>query len=107
MTIFDRTQSFALVVGTRGFFNSGLVREVREGAINAIESAGHAVVVLPESATPNGAVESLAQGQVDRLAHGQLSRRHAVTGRWQKVDPEPIPGSIPAQPTTASVDRVG
>ena len=46
-------------MGTRDFFNAGLVRDVRNQLLAGLEKRGFGYYILPESATPNGAVETL------------------------------------------------
>jgi L-fucose isomerase-like protein len=60
MKMIDKKLSLGVIVGTRGFFNAELVAGVRRSLLLQIEKAGYEAVVLPEDATPNGAVESLA-----------------------------------------------
>ena len=60
MNIFERKIKLGVIVGTRGFFNPKLVSGVRKSLIGQVGKAGFEAVILPEDATPNGAVESLA-----------------------------------------------
>jgi L-fucose isomerase-like protein len=59
-----RKPIFGLIVGTRGFFNPALAKEGRKQLIAKLESCGYDYVIPPEDATPNGAVETLADAQV-------------------------------------------
>ena len=60
MTIFEKKIKLGVIVGTRGFFSSELISGVRRDLLAQIEKAGFEAVILPEDATPNGAVETLA-----------------------------------------------
>ncbi len=51
--------TFGLIIGTRGFFNSKLAQEGRKDLITLLEKSGYDYVILDESATPTGAVETL------------------------------------------------
>ena len=55
--------TFGLIVGTRGFFNSQLAREGRKQLEEKLNSLGFEYVIPPENATPNGAIESLADAR--------------------------------------------
>jgi L-fucose isomerase-like protein len=48
-----------VIVGTRGFFNPALAGEGRRQLLGKLDAMGQEYVVLPESATPTGAVEAL------------------------------------------------
>ena len=54
--------SFAVLVGTRGCFSAELARSGREQLLAQITKLGHRAVILPADATPNGAVETIAEG---------------------------------------------
>jgi len=54
---------FGLVVGTRGFFNPALATEGRKSFLAKLDSLGYKVVILPENATRNGAVETAADAR--------------------------------------------
>ena len=49
-----------VIVGTREIFSGKLVEGVRKSLLDQIEKAGFEAVILPEDATPNGAVETIA-----------------------------------------------
>ena len=53
--------SFALYFGTRGFFPSSLIKGAREELPAVLKELGHETVMLEESATPHGAVETRAR----------------------------------------------
>lgn len=49
---------FGVIVGSRGFFNPKLAAEGRQSLLTQLETLGYEAVVMPEDATPNGAVET-------------------------------------------------
>ena len=55
--------SFALYFGTRGFFPSSLIKGAREELPAVLKELGHETVMLEESATPHGAVETVREGE--------------------------------------------
>jgi len=59
MRLIEKQITFGLIVGTRGFFNPKLAQEGRRQLVKKLQSLGYASVILPEKATPNGAIESL------------------------------------------------
>ena len=59
MYMFQKKMKMGVIVGTRGIFNAQLVKDVRRCLLDQIRKAGFDPVILPESATPNGAVETL------------------------------------------------
>jgi len=52
-------QTFAIMVGTRGFFNPKLATEGRKKLMAKLEKMGFKAVILPENATPTGAIETI------------------------------------------------
>lgn len=54
--------TFAILVGTRGCFSADLARSGRAQLLAQIEKLGHRTIILPADATPNGAVETIADG---------------------------------------------
>ncbi|RKZ71466.1 MAG: hypothetical protein DRQ57_18645 [Gammaproteobacteria bacterium] len=56
--------SFALYFGTRDIFPDALVRDARKEVSGVLEKLGHSVLMMDESATPFGAVETPAHGKV-------------------------------------------
>lgn len=56
--------TFALFFGNRGFFPSSLIAEARSELQQVLHEAGHAVLMLDESATRFGAVETAREGEV-------------------------------------------
>jgi len=63
MNIILKKLSFGLIVGTRGFFNPKLAQEGRKQLLKKLDSLGYSYVIPPENATPNGAIETLADAQ--------------------------------------------
>lgn len=57
----QRSVSFGLIVGTRGFFNPALAAEGRKAFLARLDALGYSVVIPPENATRNGAVETAAE----------------------------------------------
>jgi L-fucose isomerase-like protein len=55
--------TFALFFGTRGFFPSSLIKGAREELPAVLRKLGHGTLVLEESATPHGAVETVREGE--------------------------------------------
>ncbi|MFO7535279.1 MAG: fucose isomerase [Kiritimatiellia bacterium] len=55
--------TFGVIVSTRGFFPASLAREGRRQVLEKLKKQGYEAVLLPESATPNGAVETLADAE--------------------------------------------
>jgi L-fucose isomerase-like protein len=58
MRIMEKTPTFGLIVGTRGFFNSELAVGVRAKLLSILEEDGYNYVITPEDATPCGAIET-------------------------------------------------
>ena len=56
--------TFALYFGNRGFFPESLIASAREEVRAAVEALGHKTLLLEESATRYGAVETAAEGRV-------------------------------------------
>ncbi|HEC02548.1 MAG TPA: fucose isomerase, partial [Phycisphaerales bacterium] len=63
MNIVNKTLTFGLIVGTRGFFNPKLADEGRKQLLAKLDSLGYSHVILPEDATAYGAVETLADAR--------------------------------------------
>jgi L-fucose isomerase-like protein len=57
------TLTFGLIVGTRGCFSADLARQGRKQLLEQIKKAGHKAVLLPQDATPTGAVETVADAR--------------------------------------------
>jgi len=63
MNITNKTLTFGLIVGTRGFFNPRLADEGRRQLLAKLESLGYSRVILPESETAHGAIETLVDAR--------------------------------------------
>jgi L-fucose isomerase-like protein len=63
MSILNRKVTFGVIVGTRGFFNPKLAQEGRKQLLARLKTLGHAHVILPQTATAHGAVETLADAK--------------------------------------------
>lgn len=55
--------TFGLIVGTRGVFSSELARSGRKQLLSQLKSLGHRSVILPQDATPSGAVETVTDAR--------------------------------------------
>ena len=55
---------FALFFGNRGLFPASMMSAARQELHEVLSAAGHPVLMLDESATRFGAVETLQEGQV-------------------------------------------
>lgn len=60
MKIIEKKTAFGVLLGTRGFFNPMLVAEQREKILAKLKAMDYEAVIMDESATPNGAVETLS-----------------------------------------------
>ena len=69
----QKTMTYGVVVGNRGFFPDSLAKTGREEIITAIESAGAKAIVLTAQESKFGAVETFAEAQ--RCA--ELFKKHA------------------------------
>jgi L-fucose isomerase-like protein len=63
MSIMDRKTTFGVIVGTRGFFNPKLASEARKILLAKLEKLGYLYVIPDANATPNGAIETLADAR--------------------------------------------
>lgn len=62
--------TFGVIVGTRGFFNPELAGEGRKRLLSVLDQEGYNYIILPEDATPTGAVETYEDVQkCARLFH--------------------------------------
>ncbi|MFN8376610.1 MAG: fucose isomerase [Anaerolineae bacterium] len=68
----SRPVTLAVIVGNRGFFPHWLAGEGRKTILDVLAQAGIKVIITPENATNNGAIESLAEA---RLC-AELFRQH-------------------------------
>jgi L-fucose isomerase-like protein len=64
MKIMEKKSTFGLIVATRGFFNPQLAAEGRKQLLAKLDELGYNYVIPPEDATPNGAIESLADAKL-------------------------------------------
>ena len=55
---------FAIFLGSRGFFPSSLIIDARVEMAKVLKGLGHEILMLDESATSNGAVETPAEGKI-------------------------------------------
>lgn len=74
----DRDVTFGLIVGTRGFFSAKLATEGRRQLVAKLKKLGYKSVILPEDATPTGAVETLEDAR--RCAALFNERRDEING---------------------------
>ncbi|UCC64742.1 MAG: fucose isomerase [Anaerolineae bacterium] len=58
MRIIEKTPTFGLIVGTRGFFNAELAVDVRARLLATLEKKGYDYVITSEEVTPCGAIET-------------------------------------------------
>jgi L-fucose isomerase-like protein len=68
-----RNATFGIIIATRGFFNADLARNGRKEILDMVSALGFDAVILPENATPTGAVE----GYDDALKCAKLFRENA------------------------------
>jgi L-fucose isomerase-like protein len=59
MRITEKKITFGVIVGTRGFFNAALAADGRRDLLAKLDQLGYGYIVLPEDATPTGAVETI------------------------------------------------
>ncbi len=59
----NQKSTFALFFGNRGFFPAAIIAEAREELPRVLKSWGHEVIMLEESATRYGAVETREEGE--------------------------------------------
>jgi L-fucose isomerase-like protein len=63
MSISDKRVTFGVIVGSRGFFSPALAAEGRQKLLSLLQEKGFQAVITEEKATPNGAIESLADAR--------------------------------------------
>lgn len=56
--------TFALYFGNRGFFPASLLESARNEMIEVMKKLGHDYIILDAAATRNGAVETVAEGEI-------------------------------------------
>ncbi len=54
----QKTSCFGLIVATRGFFNAQLAAGARDVLLSVMEQLGYDYVIVPQDATPCGAIET-------------------------------------------------
>ena len=64
MRIMGKKPTFGLIVATRGFFNPQLAAEGRKQLLAKLDELGYEYIIPPEDATPNGAIETLADARI-------------------------------------------
>jgi len=64
MRIVEKRSCFALIVGTRGFFNADLAVGVRAKLLEIMDANGYDYVITAKDATPSGAIESRAHAKL-------------------------------------------
>jgi L-fucose isomerase-like protein len=60
MNFLKKKITFGLIIGTRGIFNPKLAQQGRKEILKKLEALGYASLILPENATPYGAIETPA-----------------------------------------------
>ena len=70
----QRTMTYGVVVGNRGFFPDHLAKSGREEMIAAVEAAGAKAVVLGPEDSKHGAVETYAEA----ACCAELFKKHAA-----------------------------
>ena len=60
----QRTMTFGIVVGNRGFFPGHLAKSGRDEIISVLEAAGAKAIVLSPEESRHGAVETYAESQL-------------------------------------------
>ncbi len=73
MRVAQKTMTFGVVVGTRGFFNPDHARNARKQIIAKLDQLGYGCIILPAEATEHGAVETIA----DATKCAAFFRQHA------------------------------
>jgi L-fucose isomerase-like protein len=56
--------TFGVIVSTRGFFPASLAVQGRKDILSKLDQLGYCAVIPPEDATPNGAIETLADAKI-------------------------------------------
>jgi len=70
--------TFGIIIGTRGFFNAELARQGRKDLLALLDRLGYGHVILDESATPTGSVETLADAR--KVAELFIEKRNEIDG---------------------------
>lgn len=66
--------TFAVIIGTRAYFNSALAKDVRATLLSTLDGIGYRYIILPEDATPTGS--SSIETRDDGLLCAELFRQH-------------------------------
>lgn len=74
----DRTMTFGVLIGTRGFFNAELAKQGRKDMIALLDKLGFGYVILDESATPTGCIETVADAA--KAADLFIEKRKEIDG---------------------------
>jgi L-fucose isomerase-like protein len=64
MNRLEKNTTFGVIVATRGIFSPVLAQEGRKQLLAKLDSLGYHYVIPPETATPNGAIETFADAKV-------------------------------------------
>ena len=73
-----KQQVFGVIVGTRGFFNPQLAGDGRKKLLAKLEKMGFKPVILPENATPTGAIETIEDAR--KCARLFNEKRYEIDG---------------------------
>ncbi|MGB8225395.1 MAG: hypothetical protein WCE45_00815, partial [Sedimentisphaerales bacterium] len=63
MKIMQKKITFGLIVATRNIFNAQLAKDGRKQLLKVLDKLGFDYIITPESATPNGAIETLSDAK--------------------------------------------
>ena len=63
---------FGVIIGTRNYFNSDLAKDVRKSLLETLTKAGHTYIILDESQTATGSIET----REDDIKCARLFREH-------------------------------
>ena len=72
----DNPVTLGVIVGNRGFFPDHLCATGRRQIVALLEKEGIHIVITPEEATNNGAVETLAEARLCADLFSRAPRRH-------------------------------
>lgn len=78
MNIVDKKITFGLIVGTRGLFNSELAKQGRKDLLSLLDKLDYGYVILDESETPTGSVETIDDAQ--KVADLFIENRKIIDG---------------------------
>ncbi|TVQ25978.1 MAG: fucose isomerase [Spirochaetaceae bacterium] len=74
----DKKQVFGVIVGTRGFFNPAHAASARKDLLALLDANGYEYRIMPDDATPNGAVETLKDAR--KYAEFFQQYQHEIRG---------------------------